>query len=100
MPQQSDRGVASERTRLSWRRTSLTATVAAILLLRLALQHQNRSVAIAVSAIAALGWVVLIVLVQRRLRALPATLASARPLVLITLACLGLGVLGVVLIAV
>src|SRR5690349_18352425 len=104
MPQndrvRSDPGVAPERTRLSWRRTSLTATVAAILLLRFALQHHNRALAITVSALAALLWVMLLVVVQRRVRSLPATLTSAMPLILTTFACLCLGVLGVVLIAV
>jgi uncharacterized membrane protein YidH (DUF202 family) len=100
MQQQSDPGGAPERTRLSWRRTSLTATVSAILLLRFALQHHNHAVATTVSALAALLWVTLIVLIQRRVRALPTTLTSARHLILTTLGCLGLGVLGVVLIAV
>jgi uncharacterized membrane protein YidH (DUF202 family) len=100
MPVPNDRGGAPERTRLSWRRTSLTLTVAAILLLRLALQHHNRALAITVSALAALTWVVLLVLVQRRVHALPAALTSAVPLVLATLGCLCLGILGVVLIAV
>ena len=99
MPPPSDPGGAPERTRLSWRRTSLTATVSAILLLRLALEHPNRALAITVSALAALCWVTLLVLVQKRVRALPATLTSATPLILTTLGCLGLGVLGVVLIA-
>jgi uncharacterized membrane protein YidH (DUF202 family) len=96
----TDPGGAPERTRLSWRRTSLTATVSAILLVRFALQHHNRAVAITVSALTALLWVTLIVLIQRRVHDLPASLASARTLILATLGCLGLGVLGVVLIAV
>lgn len=94
-----DPGGAPERTRLSWRRTSLTATVSVILLLRFALQHHSHAVAITVSALTALLWVTLLVLIQRRVHALPATLASARPLILTTLGCLCLGVLGVVLIA-
>lgn len=93
-----DPGVAAERTRLSWRRTSLTATISALLLVALALQHQSRSVAIAVSAVAALCWVILIALVQRRVSTLPGTPVSARLLVLFALACLSLGILGVVLI--
>ena len=97
---QSDAGGAPERTRLSWRRTSLTATVSAILLLRLALQHHHRALAITVSALTALAWVTMLVLIQKRVRALPATLPSATPLLLTTLGCLCLGVLGVVLIAV
>lgn len=97
--QQTDPGVAPERTRLSWRRTSLSATVAAILLMRLALTHPNRALAITISALGALSWVALLVVVHRRVHALPATLTSALPLVLTTLGCLCLGVLGVVLIA-
>ena len=95
-----DTGGSAERTRLAWRRTSLSATVAAILLLRLALNHPHPGLAIAVSALAALSWVTLLVLSQRRVRALPATLVSAAPLVLTTAGCLCLGLLGVVLIAV
>jgi len=99
MPQ-TDKSGSPERTRLSWRRTSLSITVAAILLLRLALYHPNKPLAITVSALTGLSWVLLLVLIQRRVRALPATLTSAAPLLLITLMCLCLGVLGVVLIAV
>lgn len=96
----TDPGGAPERTRLSWRRTSLTLTVAAILLLRLALQHPNRALAITVSALTALAWVMALMLIHYRVRALPATLTTTRPLVLTTLGCLCLGILGVVLIAV
>ena len=99
MTPEEDAGLAVERTRLSWRRTSLTLTVAVILLLRLALQHHNRTLAIVVSALTALGWVMALILIHSRVRALPATLTSARPLVLTTLGCLCLGILGVVLIA-
>ncbi|HZN97261.1 MAG TPA: DUF202 domain-containing protein [Gemmatimonadales bacterium] len=95
----TDPSGAPERTRLSWRRTSLTLTAAAILLLRLALQHPNRALAIIVSALTALAWVMALMLIHSRVRALPATLTSAGPLVLTTLGCLFLGVLGVVLIA-
>ena len=52
-----------ERTRLSWRRTTLVATVVAILLARLALRDRE---GIGVLGIAALCWVGLLVVVQRR----------------------------------
>lgn len=95
-----DTGGAPERTRLSWRRTSLTASVVTILLARLALQHTNRAVAVTVAALTGLLWVLLVVLIQRRVHALPAALRSTAPLLLTTLACLVLGLLGVVLIVV
>lgn len=97
-PAAADTGGAPERTRLAWRRTSLTATIAVILLLRLALDHDHRALAVTVSAVGSLCWVTAIVLIQLRVRALPAALTSAIPLVLAALGCLCLGVLGVVLI--
>lgn len=61
---------ATERTRLSWRRTSLVATVVAILLVRLAL-HQGTGVGVV--GIAALCWVGLLVVIQRRVNTLSRT---------------------------
>jgi uncharacterized membrane protein YidH (DUF202 family) len=87
-----------ERTRLAWRRTSLSSTVVAVLLLRLALHHQNRAIAITVSALAAIGWVFSLVVIQHRVHALPRTLASPRPLIATAASCLLLGALGVVLV--
>lgn len=93
-----DSGRAPERTRLAWRRTSLSATAAVILLVRLALEHTDRTLAITVAALAGLLWVLLVVLTQRRVQALPVALRSTATLLLTTLACLALGLLGVVLI--
>ncbi|WP_117209304.1 DUF202 domain-containing protein [Allorhizocola rhizosphaerae] len=84
---------AHERTRLSWRRTSLVATVVAILLVRLAL-HEGRGVG--VIGVAALCWVGLLVVVQRRVNAL--TGPVGREIVLTAAACVAFGVLGVVLV--
>lgn len=98
MPSDSgDRGASPERTRLSWRRTSLVATVVAILLGRMAAQEGK---GIGVAALAALCWVALLVLIQRRVHTLarPVPLRSTAPLVLTALACLGFATLGVILV--
>jgi hypothetical protein len=83
----------TERTRLSWRRTSLVATVVAILLLRLALREGQ---GIGVLGVAALCWVALIVIVQRRVNSLARP--AGRAIVLTAAACVAFGVLGVVLV--
>jgi uncharacterized membrane protein YidH (DUF202 family) len=95
----ADRGGASERTRLSWRRTSLTVTVVVLLLGRFALEHrQDAPTAIAVVALAAICWVTTLVAIQRRVHSLPATLRSTGALLPVAAACLILAALGVVLV--
>ena len=65
-----------ERTRLSWRRTVLAATVVGLLFARLALAGGQPSLTGAVFlALAVLAWLVLLVLAQRRI----AQLAADRP---------------------
>jgi hypothetical protein len=61
---------APERTRLSWRRTTLSGTAVLILLVRLALLHDNRALALSTTALGALCWVTLLVGVPRRIHAL------------------------------
>ncbi len=85
---------ATERTRLSWRRTSLLATVVAVLLVRLAM-HEGKG--IGAVGVAALCWVGLLVVIQRRVNALDRPVGRA--LVLTAAACVVFGVLGVVLVA-
>lgn len=94
--QRADRGASPERTRLAWRRTSLVATVVAVLLVRSGLQHKNA----VITAIAALCWVVLLAAIQRRVHALaePSTLHSTRLLVVTAALCAAFGILGVVLV--
>lgn len=95
----ADRGGAPERTRLSWRRTSLTATVVVLLLGRFALEHrQNATTAIPVVALAAICWVTVLAAIQSRVHALPETLGSTRVPILVAAACLILAALGVVLV--
>ena len=89
---------APERTRLSWRRTTLAGTAVVILLVRLALLQDNRAVALATTALAALFWVVLLVMVQRRIRQLHRLSRPSRwMLVTCSAACACFGALGVVL---
>ncbi|GIH04594.1 hypothetical protein Rhe02_26610 [Rhizocola hellebori] len=89
---------APQRTRLSWRRTTLSATAVLVLLIRLALLQDNRAVAITVTALGALSWVTLLAVVQRRIYALG---QLARPsrwiLILVAAVCACFGALGVVL---
>lgn len=95
-----DRGAAPERTRLSWRRTSLAGTVVVILLLRLAIFKENRTAAVAITAVVALSWVVLLVAIQRRVRALarPVALRSTGVLTLTATTGVAFAMLGVLLI--
>jgi hypothetical protein len=90
---------AVERTRLSWRRTTLAGTAVMTLMIRLALLHDNRTVALATSALGALCWAALLIMVQRRIRSLgrPGR-PSRRILVVSSAACACFGVLGVVLV--
>ncbi|MEV5886461.1 DUF202 domain-containing protein [Streptomyces sp. NPDC052020] len=68
-----DPGLQPERTHLAWRRTTLSATVAAVLAVRTAL-HTGASPAGAVAAAACcVLWLTFLTLAHRRIR----TLASA-----------------------
>ncbi len=90
-----DSSAARERTRLSWRRTTLTATAVAVLIARLALQHHS----VAIIALTGLCWVFLLVVIQQRILALKTAGRPPRRLTMSTaLACLVLAALGVVLV--
>jgi uncharacterized membrane protein YidH (DUF202 family) len=96
MPRDSqDASAAPERTRLAWRRTTLSATAVAALMARLALQRQD----FAIIALTGLCWVFLLVVIQQRIVALKSPGRPPRRLTMLTaLACLVLGGLGVVLV--
>lgn len=90
-----DDSAAPERTRLAWRRTTLTATAVAMLLARLALQHRY----VVITALTGLCWVFLLVVIQRRIRGLKTPGRPQRRLTMLTAAaCLALGGLGVVVV--
>jgi uncharacterized membrane protein YidH (DUF202 family) len=97
MSDPGDGGQAPERTQLAWSRTLLAGTVAAIVLVRLAL-HTGPTVRGAIAAAGAmLGWVLLVLLIQPRTRALarrPPPAATREP------ALLALFVVGYVVLAI
>lgn len=92
MTTEHDAGLAAERTRLSWRRTSLTATgVLAIGVFRLLLPHPSGPTVAGV-VLFALCWLGVVIAAQRRISALstagPRT-AGRIPLLLVLLVTAG-----------
>jgi uncharacterized membrane protein YidH (DUF202 family) len=75
MSRPRDLAAQPERTRLAWRRTALAATVTTLLAIRFALRDGLAPVPLAVVALLALTWLVLLAGSQRRI----AALAAARP---------------------
>ncbi|MBL1093895.1 MULTISPECIES: DUF202 domain-containing protein [Streptomyces] len=71
-----DPGLQPERTRLAWRRTTLSATVVALLAGRQLLRNAERGAAVAAeAALTGLVWLGFVVLAHRRMRAM----AGGRP---------------------
>ncbi|WP_375165173.1 DUF202 domain-containing protein [Streptomyces sp.] len=73
-----DPGLQPERTRLAWRRTTLSCTVVAVLAVKLAAQDEPSAVGLAGLALSALVWVAFLAVAHRRIRALDT--ARPRPL--------------------
>ncbi|NML54513.1 DUF202 domain-containing protein [Streptomyces sp. R302] len=73
-----DPGLQPERTRLAWRRTTLSWTVVAILGVKLALMDDTTTAGVTGLALAALLWIGFLAVTHRRIRSLD----TARPQVL------------------
>jgi len=76
-PPQRDPGLQPERTRLAWRRTTLSSTVAAVLAVKSAL-YGRTAAGFTVVALCCLLWLGFLTLAHRRVRAL-ATAGPGRP---------------------
>ncbi|WP_172385538.1 DUF202 domain-containing protein [Streptomyces sp. MNP-20] len=70
-----DPGLQPERTRLAWRRTTLTCTVVAVLAARTALHHGPSAAGVAACALTLLLWLGFLAVAHRRIT----ELAVARP---------------------
>ncbi|MFF9342935.1 DUF202 domain-containing protein [Streptomyces sp. NPDC014773] len=73
-----DPGLQPERTRLAWRRTTLSCTVVAVLGIKLALMDGATAAGLTGLALSALVWIGFLAVAHRRIR----TLDAARPRVL------------------
>ncbi|WP_414719609.1 DUF202 domain-containing protein [Streptomyces sp.] len=75
-PGERDPGLQPERTRLAWRRTTLSVTVAAVLAMRTSLHEGPATAGIVSCALCFALWLGFLLLAHRRIRALATT---ARP---------------------
>ncbi|ALO07278.1 hypothetical protein AQF52_1682 [Streptomyces venezuelae] len=74
-PEVRDPGLQPERTRLAWRRTTLSWTVVAVLAVKLALHDDTTATGLTALALSALVWVGFLAVAHRRIR----SLSTARP---------------------
>ncbi|MER6505021.1 DUF202 domain-containing protein [Streptomyces sp. NPDC001455] len=70
-----DPGLQPERTRLAWRRTTLSCTVVALLAVRQALHAGAGPAALVAVALSALAWLAFLLLAHRRM----VRMATGRP---------------------
>ncbi|MFD3334172.1 DUF202 domain-containing protein [Streptomyces sp. NPDC058700] len=73
-----DPGLQPERTRLAWRRTTLSCTVVAVLAVKLAVHDDATALGLTGLALSALVWIGFLAVSHRRIRSLSA--ARPRPL--------------------
>jgi hypothetical protein len=72
-----DPGLQPERTRLAWRRTTLSGTVAALLAMKTALHGGVSAAGIIVCALCCGLWLAFLLIAHHRIRALSATSSPA-----------------------
>lgn len=72
VPSGGDRGQQAERTRLAWRRTTLAATVVALLGVSRVLSGGIRLTEVAGAALSTLAWLAIVVVAHQRIGALTA----------------------------
>ncbi|MFJ8666915.1 DUF202 domain-containing protein [Streptomyces sp. NPDC093600] len=77
MTEVRDPGLQPERTRLAWRRTTLTCTVVAVLAAKQAIHDDITAAGVAGAALSALVWIAFLAVAHRRIRSLEA--ARPRP---------------------
>ncbi|RIV40606.1 DUF202 domain-containing protein [Micromonospora radicis] len=95
-PPARDPGLPAERTRLAWRRTGLTATVVAVLTVRLALTGGR--VGALLAALTVLCWGATVTLCQRRAAATDLPGSGGRTLAAVSLCAVGLALIGTLLV--
>ena len=73
--EERDPGLQPERTRLAWRRTTLSCTVVAVLAVKQALHGGATSAAVIALSLSALAWLGFLLVAHRRVQ----RMGSARP---------------------